>query len=223
LPIRIAGQFRAPIVIDDQEATVLVKRLTVAEHARFKAEFARASEPPSNRLLARLPEGPEQERDEAGAYRVSDQEVSERRLREMDPAARAAFDKLDAEDEAFAEDFLQRAIVDYVSAPPGEFTGPDGEPVTTGRQLWDLYYARLDVIQLLARTVWTENTLSSVQKNALRSLSAFQLSLNERLQAARGPRPAETAGAAAGAGSAPAGDATERTAAQSGSTEDPAR
>jgi hypothetical protein len=210
--ISVKNYYPATVKLDDDQGdqsdvTIHIKRLTIPEYAVFKTQFARVGEPPSNKMLARQPEGAEQARDDHGLYKISESRVRESRLAEMDAATRATYDRLDAEDEAFARQFLLDTVRAYISVPDGEITW-EGRAIRTGEDLIELYHAQLEVIQLLVRTVLTENTLNNAQKKALRSLSDFQRSLNARVLGRAGRTPDGTAASVDAPATAPVAAAT---------------
>lgn len=220
--ITIKNYFPTRILLDDEDTgepqlvTIHVKRLTVDEYGKFKADFNQCADPPSNRLVARKPDGDEQERHGEGLFRVSDTQVIERRLFEMDPAARARFDEMLAAEELLADQFIKGSVRQYVTVPDGEIHW-DGRPITTGEGLLDVYCSRIDVLRLLVRSVLQENTLSAAQKKILKSLSASMPSSSTSPQAPVGPRPEGTAAPASAMATVSVGDVTASIEDRSGS------
>ena len=215
MAIKVLSHYKSKIWLDDeetgepQEVTLQVKRLAVDEFETFQAGLTRLNDPPSLRLLGgRLQTGAEQEKNERGRFVIPNEEITERRLKELDPAARAAYDAADAADETWAKRFVQESIEQYVSAPIGQIFNDDGLSVTTGADLVRLYCARADVLRAFLFAIHAENTLSASAKKVWRSVSDFTRSSIEPPKELRGATPAPIVGAAANEASAETGPAT---------------
>jgi len=161
-----------------------VARLTLEQCAAFNRDLYRSANPPSASLIARQPDGPEQARRTLtlepgrtieGAFIVPADEVRARRLAEMAPDARAAFEALEDAEASAADRFVRESITAYVSIEPGQLfeDGPDGAPVpiVTGADVVRAFGGRVDVLQACLRSIRNENTLSPSAKKALRSRS----------------------------------------------------
>lgn len=220
---RISNRFPSPIAIDDTALTVEIARLTIDQIAVFSAEYRRVADSPSNRMIfIRREDAPdEQERSEDGTYKVPIAAIAERRLKEMPPAQRAEYDRLDLEDETFVRRVLVESITAYVTVPEGQLEEEDGTAVTTGVQLLRLYAGRHDVLSALYQAIHTENTMSEAQKKLQRSLSALRRSWAKHVQAASGPTPEPAAAGVETAASAESEAATATpSATPSGSADD---
>lgn len=216
--------YPATITLDDPETGEGVKvglrvaMLTQDQSAAFESGMKRLNEPPSLRLLGgRAPTGEEQAKDERGRYVVSDADVIERRVGELAPEARAAYDQADAADNAFVEAFARQAIADYITVDPDQVADRDGQEVRTGEALYRLFFARKDVLRELLVLILHENAMSAHQKKVWRSLSDFKRFSNESTLAQVGPKLADLVNGAASSGTAETGAVTASTAAPSGS------
>lgn len=214
--------YHTSILVDDpdtgevSELPINVARLGVEAMAVFMRDYQRMSDPPSNRLIfVRKPEGEEQERNANGEPVVPLSVIATRRLAEMTDEQRAKYDKLDAEDEAFARAFLIRAVCEYITVPEGalEF---DGVPVLDGKGLLRVFGGRRDVLQQLLVAIYAENSMSAAEKKVQRSLYDLKRSLNRQLLEVAGPKREATADAAASAASVPNEDAANQAATLSG-------
>lgn len=226
MAVKVRSYYPVTIPIDDpetgdkQNVKMRVRRLNIEEFAAFSAKFRQSSNHPSRALVARLPDGDEQEKDDTGAFKVSDERVLERRLVEMSDEERARYDAMDAAEETFAREFLRESISIYITVESGElFEEKDGkdEPIINGVDLVRLYGARRDVLSALLNAIWSENTLSAHEKKALRSLSDLKRSLTERALVAVGTKPETIAPSVDAPVFVETGAATESTAALSGS------
>jgi hypothetical protein len=218
--IKVRRFFNSNITVDDpdtgesRELKIRVTRFDNDAFGRFERDWRRAGDPPSNRLTqVRKQDGDEQEKDDAGNFKVALHIVMERRLAEMTTEERAHYDELDAADEAFAKQFLMDAVTAHVRVLDGEMVDEDEEgtevPVTTGAQLLKIYAGRADVLRQLLTCIWTENTMSANEKKVRRSLFALSRSLNEQAMVAVGARQVPTADAAENAASVGIADAIQ--------------
>ena len=167
-------------------------------HGRDQILLALLSE-----IEAALPE--EAEGDEQ--FVLSDQVVRARRLDEMTPEQRAAWDVLDKADEQFATDFIVDTITNYVTAEPGQIE-VDGQDITSGADLVRLFGAHAGALKAMVRAVRDENVLPSALKNAWRSARDSRRSSTTSDLDLSGQTPAATATAAAPEASAPPAAAT---------------
>jgi hypothetical protein len=106
---------------------------------------------------------------------MTDAAVRKRRLDEMTSEARAAWDVVDARDEAFERDFIINTITHYVTVEKGEIDQEvDGAvvPLTEGADLVRFFGGHATALRHLVGAVREENTLSTALKNALRSARA---------------------------------------------------
>jgi hypothetical protein len=123
---------------------------------------------------------------------VTDTEIRRRRLAEMTADERDTWNRQVAEDDAFAFEFLQRAVK-HVRVEPGQvfIEEEDGtkREVTDGAELVELFGSDPQVRRQVVWAVWFENNATDELKNALRSQLDSGGSSNERDQAAVGLRP----------------------------------
>lgn len=219
MPIRLKKHYVHELYLDDdasgepQRVKLHVARLTVEQFSTFDAGMKRLDDPPSLRLLGgRKPDGDEQARvgeatgdpvkDDKRRFVISDDAIQQRRLAELGDAARAEYQKADADDEVWAKRFIQDAIEQYVSVPPGEIVDDDGQEIRTGAELVRFFGGRGDVLKDLLFAIYGENSMSAPLKKIWRSQSAFSGGSSEPSPAAPGPTPAPTAGSAAPVASA---------------------
>lgn len=188
-----------PIVRDLQ-----VKRLNHVAGKTFNLEWGRHMEPPSSRQIFRQPDGDEQEKttldgpgkDHREVFVIDDDEIRQRRLREMSPEARAQFDAMALAEADASYDFLVGTVRQFVRVAPGQtpvlFEPADGDPVReiqSGEDLVAVLGGDWRRLRTLATAVWAENNLSGALKKGFRSRSASSTSSAEPGTAAPGQRP----------------------------------
>lgn len=221
---RIKNFYTRHIPIDDgfeggeiRMLPVCIRRFTVKELQEFHNGFVRLMNPESARLLARKPDGDEQELDDKKKFIVNDAIVRERRLAEMTPEARAKFDALERAEEDYVLTFCTKAISDHVWLPPGvnvvleDDDANAGEPVKRGEKLAAVFAGNLSMLLRITKAVHEENTLSTETKKILRSLSGSTASLPMPgdVVADGGEKQAATVSNAGTAASAPSDGASE--------------
>jgi len=138
---------------------------------------------------------------------IPDTEIRRRRLAEMTPEAREAFDALDAREDALGDAFLTDTITRYVTVPPGQIEERDPDTgevraVTTGADLVRIFAGQSAVLLDLVNVIRIENALPESAKKAWRSLFASSASSSAPATDPVGNAPAPTAIAAAPKGSA---------------------
>jgi len=214
-PIRIGRFYPTTFALEDPESGEIrtvpcrVRRFNKEQFETFKADYATVTDPPSNRvLLVRRQEGDEQQRDEkTGQFTVSDAKIRARRLEELTPDQRTAYDTQNKADEAFAEQFFRQAVIDHVTFPDGVLEAEDEAGavivIRTGAEFVAQFPSRFDLLNQLTLAIIRENTMSPDEKKVQRSLSALKSSYGRQLQEVLGATPAATADAAGSAASAP--------------------
>lgn len=196
---------------------IRIRRFSVRELQEFHNGYVRLMNPESAKLIARKTDSDEQELDDNKRFVVGDLIVRERRLAEMTPDQRAAFDALERKEEDFILTFCTKAIADHVWLPPGvnveleEDDGTTGAPVKRGEGLAKVFAGNLTMLMRITRAVHEENTLSAETKKFLRSLSGSTASLPmpNDVVADGGAKQAEAAANAGTADSAPNDGASE--------------
>lgn len=202
---RIKTYYGRTVTLDDDAGgaalPIRIRRFTIAQLQAFLPGFERMVSPPSERVFARQPEGPEQELEPAvdgksARYRVPFVEVRRRRLAEMTPEQRAAFDQAAAEDQAAILEFCRGVIAEHVWLPPNvrlvieDEKGQEHRP-TSGAALAQAFEGNLVTLMLLTRLVGDANMVGADAKKAWRSSSSSTPSSNAPQD--RGERPAATA------------------------------
>jgi hypothetical protein len=219
------GSFRTSIFVDDpqtgerREIKIKVKRFSVDEGTKFARDYNRSANPASLSMICRRDSEDEQatkivpavirgdrviepEREE---FVIGNDEIAKRRLAEMDAETRARYDRLDAEEEKFSNDFIVDTLTNYVRVVPGQnitsvddFENEDApvEEVKTGRDLARLFGGHPTVVRDLLRAVHLENSQDEQAKKVLRQLFGFAPFSVERETVAVGQRPEQTADAA---------------------------
>lgn len=205
---KVLSYYPTEIQIDDLEVGIHVARLDLDQIEKFKADYRRLSDPPSNRLIFVRRDTPDEQEHENGEFKFPLAAIAERRLREMTPEQRAEYDRLDAEDEAFGKRFLVESVTGYITVPEGQLEEEDGTPITTGRQLLRLYAGRSDVCQQLIIAIWAENTLTASEKKQQKSQFTSRRSSSRPSPEVPGPTPAPAASDAASVVSAASEGAT---------------
>lgn len=227
--MKVASYYPTTIRIDNpdtgdvEDIKIRVKRFTLEEASKFMRDYYRSANPPSAALVARKPDGPEQEKRTVTlggkteeVYVVTDDEVLKRRLVEMDETERQAYEEMDAEESDFSDRFLAETVTKYVTVERDQLyeEGPDGteKQITSGADLLRVYGGRKDIMAQLLRAVHYENTLSAPAKKALRLVSDSVRSSVERRKAADGLKQeptADAAGTSASAGTEGAADPSQ--------------
>jgi len=226
--IPIDDGFDGEAVAAGETFRIRIRRFTVAQLQAFQRGFARLTSPSASRFIYRKPEGDEQAMREIQAqvndqgvvtaparteHVIADTEIERRRLDEMTPERRAAFDAAGQADDEFMAQFCSQAITDFITVDP---TGPpvnavreNGESfrVQSGADLVEAFGGNLSMLVRLTRAIHHENTLSPEAKKVLRSLSGSTASSPTPAAAAAvdGATPAAIVTNAAPAGSAPSG------------------
>ncbi len=131
------------------------------------------------------------------------EEIRRRRLAEMTPAERQAYEAVDAAEDIFADKFLEESIAKYVTVPEGELQETDVETgavttITSGADLVRIF-ARIDqaVLVGIVNAIRIENSFPESQKKAWRSLFDSFASSNAPATDPVGSEPARIADAAA--------------------------
>ena len=174
-PSERALTVRDPAREDEQAKQLVPRAWTEAETAAAEAiaqlepfviDMRIAAAMPA--LKALIPAEPGDEE-----FVMPDAEVRKRRLAEMTPEQRAAWDVLDAADEQRAADFIIDTISRYVTVEAGEIEqeGEDGTvtALTSGADVVRFFGGHASALRSLVGCVREENTLSTALKNALRS------------------------------------------------------
>lgn len=220
--MRIKPYYPVTRDIDGEDVALRIKRMTLEEWAAFDAVFQRVGTPTVLRFVARLPDGPEQEKDAAGAYVISFDTIVERRMAEFSSERRAEFEAAKAADEHVAQAFIVDTFERFVTVERGvieERADGTEHSVTSGGDFLRVFGARQDVLLDVIALVRTENTLDARQKKASMSPHGSSPGSTAPAPARAGRRRATTAAPVGTAGSAAtAGAGTTTTDPPSGST-----
>jgi hypothetical protein len=201
--MKIQPTYPSRILVEDESGQIVplpvrVKRLTRDEYAAFEAGMAEMNNPSSLRLLGgRLAEGPEQEKDENGFFKIGELTVRARRLIEMTPEQRNEYDAARKVDTDHARDFVIDCITKYVTVPPGALVGPDDIAIETGADLAAIYVTTPEVMKSLVDAIQMENTLGPDAKKEWRSRFDSRISSHAPATGVSGEKPASTVDAAA--------------------------
>lgn len=205
--VLLRNYYERDLPVDDVtgEATirVRVRRFTHAQLMAFSEGWNRCENPPSARAIYR-------KADEAD---VPMDEVRRRRLDEMTPDVREAFEAAERAEGQAAAQFLVDNITAHVWVSPTDTLTIEDESghataVRTGEDLARVFAGNLEMLMQFARCVFEENTLGAQKKRILRSRSASTGSSIAPPTAAAGPAPAATAAPADSPGSASPVDAS---------------
>lgn len=198
------------------ELPIRIRRFTVDQLKAFQKGFAQLTNPTSQRFIYRKPDSDEQAMRIVPAKKSADglrvlvaehqehvipaEEIERRRLEEMTPETRAAYDAASAADDEWMATFCKDAIEQHIWVPPGvtlRVIGDDDseEVVTDGKGLVKAFGGNLSMLVRLTKAIHRENTLSPEAKKALRSLSALTASspTPDDVAAIGGATPAATA------------------------------
>jgi hypothetical protein len=217
--VKVLSYFPVTLTIDGAAVAIRVKRMTHDEWFLYDHERQKAETPTLLRFVSRQPS--EQQKDAEGAYRIPFTEIIERRLQDMTPETREAYEAAVEADEEQARGFVVLVFERFVTVAGGlTEEGDDGveRSVTTGLDLLRIFGARADVLRQVLQAVQRENSLDADQKKAWSSPPASSPGSTAPKPGPRGRRRATTAGRAATKGSAGTGAATPQPQGPSGST-----
>lgn len=181
-PQVLTDRFPITLPIDGRDIRFWIKRFDLGEYTAFIRDFnrvgrmgsrdqyriERARQPildPVTRTPAR--------RDAGDVLMETDDQVLARLDFEETAEQRATREQRDAEEEAFATEFLVRSLTEYVTCEAGQLSTAR-EPVTTGAQILQAYGARQDVLQQLLQAIFSENCLPEAIKKKLASRPGSQ-------------------------------------------------
>lgn len=126
-------------------------------------------------------------------FEVDAAEIRRRRLDEMTPEVREAWERQKDQDDAFVSQFIHEAISAYVTVAPGQIVVEDVEgverDVTSGEELARYFVGQPFLLGQIAGAIFAENTVPESLKNEWRSRSGSPASSGERDQVASGPTP----------------------------------
>ena len=168
------------LTVDDERVALSLSRPdTTAEWRAFKRGFMRMNTPPQGRMMERKPDEQETKEDGSG-FAIPTAEILVRRVAELSPEEKAAYDREVDAYEAWACDWIADVVTRYAQIKPGQLAVVDNEGVETEttdpRFLVQLLAARPEILQQVAYEIWTETALSEKVKNALRSPSTSSTS-----------------------------------------------
>jgi hypothetical protein len=196
----------AHVLIETAFVRIRVARFTLEQFKVFKREFDQInSEAHKRALLIRTPGDEEQVGDDGKTFVIPDAEIMRRRLAELAPDARLAFDKAEQAAEDFAEGFIRRSLTDYVTVEEGEIEITENGVarwLTKGAELVEFFGARQEVLRNVLAEVYLQNTASDALKNVWRSQLDSGDSSLERDPEANGARPEPPAESVKSEGSA---------------------
>lgn len=161
---------------------VRVRRFSVAQLQEFQRGFARMQNPTADRFIYRKADGDEQAFLADGqTYAVPHAEIERRRIAEMQPEAKAEYERARVEDDSFNATFCAEAISQHLWLPPGVTIRVVGEDdtekvVTTGAGLVEAFGGNYSTLIRLVGVIYEENVLSPKQKKVLRLLSGLTAS-----------------------------------------------
>lgn len=190
--VLLRNYYDRDIPVDDVtgEATIpiRVRRFTHDQLLAFSEGWARCENPASARSIYR----------KADELDVQMEEVRRRRLDEMTVAERESFEKLEKAESDAASKFLVDQVREHVWVAPDVAVKLEDEEgvattVKTGADLARVFAGNLEMLMMLVRAVFEENTLGAQKKRILRQRSASIASSLMPPTAAVGPPPAETA------------------------------
>lgn len=178
---------------DDASASIplRIRRFSVVQLQEFQRGFSRVMSPEAQRFIYRKADGDEQQMRDIPAnvgangvvlsqaksvHLIPDEEITRRRMSELSPAEREAFDAASQEDDDFMASFCSEAISKHVSLPPDvtlKLIQDDGSEVVVrdGSGLVAAFGGNLSMLLRLTRLIHRENTLTPEAKKHLRSLS----------------------------------------------------
>lgn len=174
------------ITVDGDDGPVVipvrVRRLTAKALAAYTYEWEQIPTMPSDRMIYRLPDTTEHEVDDTRNYRIPFDEIKRRRLAEMTPEGRAAYEAQLQIDQAECNSIATRAIADNMQIAPKfrdgaactvTYTDADGQTLTatSGADLAAMFGGNLAGLMTLAAVVHAENTWPPEKKRRSALLS----------------------------------------------------
>jgi hypothetical protein len=146
------------------------------------------------------------------SFVIDDAAIRQRRLDEMTPETRSAWEALVRDEDAREAAFITDTIERFVTVEPDQIVAVDGTgketSLTSGQELLSVFGANLGDMRALVQQVWIENNVSEERKKALRSLFDFDASSAAPAKDPAGSSPEATVESAEPKGSAGPEDAT---------------
>lgn len=223
--ILIRNYYTHTVSIDDAEGAVVeipvcIRRFSKEQLQAFSIAAVRAKRRRSQEYIYRKPDCDEQEKEtltvrnvSVPVFKVTDDEVSRRRIAEMSAEQRVEFDRLVEEEERRVAEFYAQTVRDHVwvQAHVRLFFEADGETrqVSTGADLVDAFGGNLAVLEDLTRAVTDHNTLSASEKKRSRLPFGLRLSSPPSMAPVDGARQGGIVGGAVPVASANLEGATE--------------
>lgn len=206
--------------LDGEAVTVHIKRMTFEEWQDFSGRSAELEKTMYEQRIYRK-EGAEQELDEKGQFKMSFEEVCQRRIAQMSEEERAEIEAAQNAKLKELTEFMADSITQFIiHVEPGLVDiDSDGSkhPVANGAQLLDIIGARTDLHNYLYQAIYAENNFDAQKKIAWRSVAGFSSSSREPKKDQAGRKRKTTAGSAGTSDSAGNGAAKHRRNGRSGS------
>jgi DNA-binding MarR family transcriptional regulator len=182
---------------DSEPVPIRIRRFTPDQLLEFQQGWALIENPPSERDIYQ----------KDGEQDVPITEVRRRRLVEMTPEQRAAFEAMEAAEAKGAVEFCCEQIRQHVSVDPAvrlvvEDEAGDPRPIKSGADLVAAFAGNRAVLLELAGAIAFENTLSAEKKRAWRARFDSSSSSTPVPPATTGTAPAATAAPVAPSSSA---------------------
>ena len=173
MPEVLKRYFSHHLTIDGDEIRLRLARLNFEDALSFKEGLQDVLRAPIERLVAREPAGPEQERDGQGEYVIAFEAICARRRATMTPEAREALEAAERAHEARARTFITDVFNRFVEIERGPMIEQEDGTVrslASGLEFLDWYAMRDQEVWLpVMMALYRENTLDARQKKALRS------------------------------------------------------
>lgn len=223
-PQMLAETYPVTLAIDGRDVRFRIKRFDLGEYTAFTRDFNRVGrmgsrdeyriERARQPILDPVTREPKRDAEGAAVLETNDQVLARLDLEETDEDRRRR-EQRDAEEEAFATEFLVTSLTSYVTCEPGQLSTAS-EPVTTGAQILRVYAARQDVLQGLLQEIYAQNCFPEAIKKKLASRHASPPGSSASSPTAPGDGPGPTVGPAGARGSAKPATATASPATSSG-------
>lgn len=169
--------------LDGEPVTVHIKRMNFEEAQDFYIRVADLEETVLAKQFYRR-DGAEQEKDDSGNYKISFDELCQRRIAEMPPKDQEEVRLAEKAQIKEQNEFLAESIKRFIPhVEPGLIdVHPDGSkhPVTNGTELLDILGGRRDDILRLYAAIFVENRLSPRQKKIWKSRAGSSTSLERQ-------------------------------------------
>lgn len=154
-----------PIELDGEAVVLRLKRFTDGDAQAFAPMWRAILDKPKVRYAVRRPD--EMDRDEKGDYRLSFDEIADRRIAELDAEQRSAYERDDEAAETIARGHIIEAIRRWVTIEQGlleELEDGSRKTLTSGEDFLRYYGGRWILLSQIVANLAAKNAFGDDQK-----------------------------------------------------------